>query len=151
MQRAASSVLLGGVALGTLDGTFASTWWAIAVGASPVRIFQGVAAGLLGKASYDGGLATAALGLGLHYVIATTMVLAYVLVSRKVDVLVRHPLAFGPLYGLVLYACMEYVVLPLSARGPSKFDLAWVVASVVMHMIFGTICALSARRAWTRG
>ncbi|MBA3759414.1 MAG: hypothetical protein H0X07_02700 [Gemmatimonadales bacterium] len=38
-----------------------------------IRIFQSVAAGLLGQASFEGGAATAALGLALHYLIALTM------------------------------------------------------------------------------
>jgi hypothetical protein len=40
-----------------------------------------VAAGQLGKASFDGGSRTAALGLGLHYFNATTMSAAYYLAA----------------------------------------------------------------------
>jgi hypothetical protein len=140
-------LLLGGLVLGSLDALFAFAFWA-SKGATLTRIFQSIAAGLLGKESYQGGAATAWLGAGLHYFIATMMVLAYYLASRKYPALTRRPVALGLLYGLVLYAVMNFVVLPLSAAGLPKFDNpAWVVSSIVMHAVFGVICVVFARKA----
>ena len=75
--RAVLLVLAGGLVAGTLDITYACVFWAIKAGAPPARIFQSVARGLLGAASFRGGAATAALGLFLHYFIATTMSFVY--------------------------------------------------------------------------
>src|SRR5262249_45758073 len=66
-------VVLGGVVLGTTDLLFACTFAGLYSHASPVRVFQSVARGVLGDASYDGGAGSAVLGVVLHYVIATTM------------------------------------------------------------------------------
>jgi hypothetical protein len=144
-------VLLGGLILGTTDLTFACTFAAINSGASPVRVFQSVARGVLGNASFTGGAGSAVLGVVLHYFIATTMALVYYAVSRRYEALVRRPIAYGLLYGLVLYLAMNLVVLPLSAVGMPKFNnTLWVVLSVLMHLVFGVICSVSARIASKR-
>ena len=51
-------VLSGGFAVGTFDRIFACTWWAVAAKVPPIRIFQSIASGLLGKSSFDGGTGT---------------------------------------------------------------------------------------------
>ena len=143
-------VVLGGLALATLDGLFATTFWRVAAGMPWTRVFQSVAAGVLGlDASVAGGEPTAWLGVGLHYAMAMSFVVAYTLVATRWDALVRRPLAFGTLYGLALYALMNLVVIPFSAIGHlPKFDnVPWVSSSIVMHAVFGLICAFSARRA----
>lgn len=140
-------LFLGGIALGTVDAIFAIAFW-YPKGVTATQIFQSIASGLLGKASYEGGEATAWLGAGLHYFIATMMVVVYYLVARWWRMLVRHPIAYGLPYGVTLYLAMNFVVLPLSAAGMPKFNnLPWVSSSIVMHAIFGVICALTARKA----
>lgn len=140
-------LLAGGIALGSLDIVFAIAFWS-AKGVAAMRIFQSIASGLLGKASFDGGAATAWLGAGLHYFIATMMVVAYFLAGRRREGLVRRPIACGLPYGLVLYGVMNFIVLPLSAAGMPSFDnVPWVASSIVMHMVFGIMCVVFARKA----
>jgi hypothetical protein len=143
-------VVLGGLALATLDGLFATTFWRVAADMPWTRVFQSVAAGVLGlDRSVAGGDATAWLGVGLHYAIALCFVIVYTLVATRMDAIVRRPFACGVLYGLVLYAVMNLVVIPLSAIAhlPRFDNVPWVTSSVVMHAVFGLICAFSARRA----
>jgi len=140
-------VIAGGALVGTLDLVFACTWWALAADVAPVRIFQSIAAGLLGQASFAGGLRSAALGGVLHYAIATAMVCGYTLAATRVPALVRRPLRWGAVYGLFLYGLMTYVVVPLSAAGGGAHDRAWILASIAMHGLIGVLCAFCARRA----
>jgi hypothetical protein len=142
------AVLLGGLFLGALDGLFANVFW-VPRGASVGGVFRSVAAGVLGsKTARAGGVGTALLGVGLHFFIATCMVLAYYVASRRLTLLVRRPVACGVPYGVFLYLFMNLVVLPLSAVGMPKFDnLPWVASSVIMHALFGVICAMAAGRA----
>jgi len=58
-----SAVLLGGSIAGALDIIFAISFAAYN-GATPVRLLQTVASGLLGTAAFTGGVPVAALGLG---------------------------------------------------------------------------------------
>jgi uncharacterized membrane protein YagU involved in acid resistance len=141
----AAYVLAGGLFAGTLDIVYACTFWGLKAAVPPQRIFQSVAAGLLGKASFEGGAATAALGLALHYFIATTMSVVYYLVARRWPLLWRRPILCGAGYGLILYGVMNYVVVPLSAAahgGPK--DPLWVTLSIVVHMfLIGVPIALA--------
>jgi hypothetical protein len=98
-----SPVLLGGVLAGTLDLLYACVFWAVKADVPARRIFQSVAAGLIGRASFDGGWSTALLGLALHYGIALTMATTYALAAARLPVLVGRPVLLGATYGLLLY------------------------------------------------
>lgn len=138
----------GGLVAGTFDITYACIFWALKAGVSPERIFQSVAAGLLGRASFSGGFKTAALGLFLHYFIATTMSFVYYVVSGHRAALHRQPWLFGSVYGLLLYVVMNDIVLPLSRALPGSKNLLWIGLSVAVHMLLiGTPIALFARKA----
>ena len=145
-------VLTGGLVAGTLDIVYAWVFWAVKRGVPARRILQSVAAGLLGPASFEGGGATAALGLALQWLIAVSMSVAYYVVSRRWPLLLRRPVACGAGYGLLLYGIMNYVVVPLSAAGPgSKYPL-WIALSIAVHVVFiGIPIALFTRRARAAG
>jgi hypothetical protein len=147
-------VALGGIAAGTLDLIYICGLYAFK-GVSPVRILQSIAAGWLGRdAAVAGGSATALLGLFSHFGIALAMAYAYYAISRHCKTLIEHPLRYGALYGLLLYAVMTYIVVPLSAAGgPPAWQ--WInLAHIAAHVVLvGITCALAARLAQrgTRG
>lgn len=143
-----SQVLLGGLVAGTFDITYACAFWWLKRGVLPTRVFQSVAAGLLGDASFAGGWATALLGLLLHYCIATSMAIAYFLFARGWPELWQRPLRYGPIYGVLLYGIMNYVVVPLSAARPGSKDPVWITLSIAVHaFLIGTPCAIFVARA----
>lgn len=137
----------GALAMGTLDLVFASTFWAIKAGVPATRIFQSIAAGVLGESSFTGGPASATLGIILHYAIIAAMMLSYYLVARRVPQMVDRWLPFGALYGLWLYVAMTFIVVPLSAAGPGSRNALWMGLSVAMHVLIGIGCAWCARKA----
>jgi hypothetical protein len=146
---AAQAILFGTLTVGTLDALDAIVFFGLRSGARPIRIFQGIASGLIGPAARQGGLKTAALGVFLHYFIAFGIVLAYCLVSRRVRLLTARPVICGLLYGLVVYAVMNLVVLPLSkVGGPSMPATPVLVNGLLIHMFgVGLPSALFARAA----
>jgi hypothetical protein len=136
-----------GLLLGTLDLVYACTYWRLLHGTPPERIMQGIAAGLLGARAFAGGPATAWLGVLLHYAIMQAMVFAYAAVSRRAVLLLRRPWSCGLLYGLLLYAVMNGIVLPLSAAARAPMLPGWVIGSIVVHMVLiGLPIAWAARR-----
>lgn len=144
-------VLAGGLVAGTLDITYAWLFFWLKARVPAHRIFQSVAKGLLGPASYKGGAATAALGLFLHYFIATSMSVAYYLVARRWSALRERPLAYGAAYGLLLYGVMNYIVVPLSAAGGGggSGGALWVTLSIMVHVfLIGIPIALFTSRAY---
>jgi hypothetical protein len=141
-------VVAGGLVAGAFDIVYACAFWWWKAGVPPRRIFQSVAAGLLGPASVEGGAATAALGLGLHFFNALVMSAAYYLIATRWPLLRRRPVLCGAAYGLILYGVMNYVVVPLSAAGPSSKDPLWIALSVAAHVLLvGIPIALITRRA----
>ena len=140
-------VLGGGLAVAVFDVVFACTYWAIARGVPPIRIFQSIASGWFGEASFAGGLRTASIGAASHAGIAIAMVLAYVVVATRLRVLLDAPWRMGALYGVLLYGAMNFIVVPLSAASPARFNLPWIASSIVVHVAIGIACAFIARRA----
>ena len=84
-------------------------------GVGPTRVLQGVAAGLVGRESaISGGLATAGLGLAIHFLIAFVVACVFYLASRKLFFLTRRPVISGLLYGVVVYGFMYWIVMPIA-------------------------------------
>jgi hypothetical protein len=132
-ERPLRAVLYGTLAVGTLDALDAVIFFGFR-GATPIRIFQSIAAGLLGRAAFSGGLPAAMLGAALHYFIAFGIVLTYYLASRRFDLLRRRPVVCGILYGVVVYFVMNRVVIPLSATTPGPFALPVFLNGILIHM-----------------
>lgn len=138
-------IFLAGSIAGLLDILAA---FAIHSAAPPGVILQSIASGLLGAAAFRGGASTAALGLLLHFVIATTVAAVYFSAARVVGALIRRPVLCGAAYGVAVYLVMNTIVLPLSRlnmRTQSRFVIFW---TVVAHIVcVGVPTALVARRA----
>lgn len=142
------AIAVGGLCAGVFDIIQVLVFYALR-GVEPIRILQSIASGLLGKSSFSGGVATAALGLGLHFAMALIMAAAYVLAARRLEVLIRRPWLMGSLYGLGLYAVMTYVVVPLSRASSGGFSWAVFLDGVFAHVLtVGLPIALAAR--WGR-
>jgi hypothetical protein len=141
------AVLYGGLAIAAIDFSYCVLFWS-PQGVAPMRILQGIAAGALGKTAFSGGAATALLGAGFQWLIGACFVLAYALVARRLDVLVRHPRRHGIAYGMLLYLVMSRVVVPLSAAPePAHPNITWMLANIPMFAVFGTMAALFAQHA----
>ncbi|MDR0181816.1 hypothetical protein [Lysobacter arvi] len=144
-----SFVVIGGLVVALGDFLFATTLWFSWDAEGLRRVFQTIAVGVLGPASYEGGLASAVLGAVLHVLMATAFVAIYALVARRFPSLLARPVVLGVLYGVVLYVVMNFVVMPLSrvGRSPSFAHPDWIAWAVLAHMVFGVVCVLFARRA----
>ena len=124
---------------------------ALSRGGSPVRVLQFIASGVLGQRSFQGGAASAALGLLLHFVIALSAATVYFLLSRRLQMLRRHPWISGAIFGIAVYVVMNAVVLPLAgfaAGFPTGRNLANGLAIHVTCV--GLPIALFARRSKRR-
>lgn len=142
------AVLVGGSVAGALDITFAISFGYFN-GTPPQRLLQIVASGWLGKASYTGGAASAALGLALHFFISFLFAGAFVLASRRIGALTRHPFISGVVFGVGVFLVMRLVVLPLSAFPHAvSFKPLSALPDLASHMLlFGLPIALAARKA----
>jgi len=127
------AILYAGLTVGTLDILDALIFFG-ARGAAPIRIFQSIASGIHGRAAFQGGWHTAALGLVLHYFIAFSIATTYFLVSRAIPAVRRRPVICGMLYGIAAWCVMNLIVLPLSAAGRGPFVPIVVANGLLIHM-----------------
>jgi uncharacterized membrane protein YagU involved in acid resistance len=101
---------------------------------SPFVIYQSIAGGIYGRATYQHGWATAVLGCFFHFLIATTATAVYVFASRWIPVLVRRAIACGMAYGVVVYVFMNYVVIPMSAIAHRPKPMWELMGGLIGHI-----------------
>ena len=144
-MRAVRTIAITGLIVGAMDIT-AAIIQAISRGATATRLLQFVASGLIGQKAFQGGAGTAALGLGLHFVIAFTLVAVFYVASRRLILLRRHAVVSGLIYGLIVFGFMNLVVLPLSAARP-RHSLTGDLIQIGIHMfVIGLPTSLLVRR-----
>lgn len=137
MGEALATIARAGAVAGTLDGLDAAIVLGVIGGPGVKRVFQYIASGVLGPGSFQGGWATAGLGVALHFTIATGAATTYYLLSRPLPVLTRKPAICGPIFGLGVFAFMRYVVVPLSAvPHPRPLTFFGLVNQLVAHTVF---------------
>jgi hypothetical protein len=139
------AILTAGFVVGVLDISSAFViWWQRGVALQ--RGLQGIAAGLLGAKSYEGGIASAGMGLALHFLVAFIVVTVFYMTSRKIVLLTQEPIASGTLYGIGVYIVMYWLVLP--AAFPTFRHRLWnELFAVAIHIcLIGLPTAFIVRR-----
>jgi hypothetical protein len=142
--RGARAALFAGLAGGAAD---ILTAFVIYRPASPERILQSVASGLLGPASFQGGWTTAGVGLAAHFLLAIIWAGIFVLVAGQAPVVLRRPILSGLGFGVVVYGVMNAVVVPLSAAAPRGAPPPEMIGlGLLAHALFGLALAFTAAR-----
>ena len=130
------AIALGILICGTLDIADALLFFGLRSHVPPARLLQNIASGLLAKPVFTGGNPTALLGLAIHYFIATVWVVIFVLAAQRIHWLFRQPILAGALYGLIVYAVMNFVVVPASRIGPRPQPTGIVLVNAVLALVF---------------
>jgi len=148
--RALQAIGLAGLAGGLVDFVYASVMFGLVKGKPIYKVWQGVAGGWLGKSAADGGYASAALGVVTHFGIALCMAAAYGLAATRLKVLTQRPVVCGLVYGVLLYAFMYGVVLPLRFGAPYRWHGLASAGDLASHMGVGLAIAWVLARMTTR-
>lgn len=146
MQRSISKpILVATLVCGTLDISLAillSIWR----GREPAAMLRFVASGPFPSAT-DWGAAGSALGLAVHFSLMAIMVSVFVLIARERPSILDRPLFAAVAYGLVTYAVMNLIVVPV------RFPAAWppttlaITTQLFAHIVLvGLPTAFIARR-----
>jgi hypothetical protein len=147
---AVRTALVAGLVAGTLDISAALLVFAgllQKVGAR--QLLQSVASGLWGRAAYAGGWPLALAGLGLHYLIALGWAALYVLAARRRPALRRYWVLSGVLYGALVWAVMNLLVVPLSQAGRGPLTLQGIMLNLlILILMVGLPIAALTRRAY---
>ena len=113
----AKPIVIATLICGTLDILWAVilTLWR---GHEPGAMLQRVASGPF-PAATEWGATGSILGLVVHFMLMAIMVAIFVLAAARAPSLLDRPLLSGLIYGLVTYAVMNLIVVPL------RFPAAW--------------------------
>jgi len=144
LRQLGLAIAVGGLVAGTLDIFVA----ALINTVPPGTILQAIASGVLGKASYQGGLGSMALGLALQWLMSLIIAKIYILAGVQLPTLFRRPVVMGALYGVGVFVVMNFVVLPLSAAWPKPHhpSVEAIVLNLAAMLLFGWIVAITASR-----
>jgi hypothetical protein len=140
-----------GLLTGVVDGS-----WAIVLtliyGRSLARLWQGIAATLFGERMFDGGAATVALGVAMHFGVAFAWSALFLLLVARSPYVRRvldsryGPLKIGAVYGPFIWIVMSAIVVPLLTGKPLVVTWRWWI-QLLGHMVFvGLPIAWGARR-----
>jgi uncharacterized membrane protein YagU involved in acid resistance len=134
-MRKLTAILLAGFVSGALDilSAFASY---VSQGATVEGILKYIASGVLGPTAMQSGAAVAWLGLALHFALTTIMAAIFLFTALKIKLLTTRPWFAGSVYGVITWAVMVYVVVPLSGAPSWKLPQDWNIVSGLLAHIF---------------
>src|SRR5206468_8897042 len=143
-MRDLKPILYAGAIVGALDITAACINARVLAGFPPAHVLQSVAGGLLGRGSYSGGFATAALGLAMHFTMALTVAAIFYALSRRFS-LPKNLLgvvAVGLLYGAAVFAANNFATAPfmswvrsLYLHTPVLFEPPMGWSQLAIHLV----------------
>lgn len=126
-----SPLIRAGVLTGIVDGLFATVLTVAGYNSTFARLWQGVASTLAGPRAFNGGAATTALGLVMHFGVAFGWSAVFLLLVSRSPAL-RRALASGggvikvaAVYGPFIWLVMSLVVIPLLVHRPPTITPRW--------------------------
>jgi uncharacterized membrane protein YagU involved in acid resistance len=137
-----AAIACGGLIAGTIDiGS------ACLINQLPPRvILHAIASGVLGAASFRGGVSAELVGLGLQWVMSLLIAALFVVATARLAGLRRSWIGAGVAYGVVIYIVMTFVVVPLSAAPfHPHFIAVKIIENLLAMILFGLIVAGAAR------
>lgn len=126
-------LIRAGVLTGVIDGLFSGVLSAFFYGSTVARLFQGVAATLLGPDAMSGGMRTAAIGLAMHFGVAFGWSAVFLLIGMRLAIVRRviespaGALKVAAIYGPLIWMVMSLVVIPSLTGRPPAITYRWWV------------------------
>ena len=141
MEPTLSRLILAGLVTGVVDGLFSSVLSAVFYNSTVRRLFQGVAATLLGNKAFDGGTPTAVVGVLMHFGVAfgwSAVFLFLVMRSTWIHGLLSSRygvVKVASLYGPFIWLVMSLAIIPLLVHRPPAIGIRWWI-QLIGHIPF---------------
>ena len=88
----------------------------------------------------------AVLGLLVHFTLMAVMATIFVVAAQRFPDIVRSPLKWGILYGLITYVAMNWVVVPLRFGTPLPPKAISIATQLFAHIVFVGLVFVSVAR-----
>jgi hypothetical protein len=140
VRNAASRLILAGLLTALSDGLFACVM-TLTNNSTITRLWQGVAAVLLGRSSFNGGTRTALIGVLMHVAVAFTWSAIFLLLTMRSEWLRRvlqsraGILKVAVIYGPFIWLVMSLAVIPSLVHRPPNLNVRWWI-QLIGHAIF---------------
>lgn len=128
------SILTAWLIAGTMDITAACIQYYIRTGNGPEGVLRFVASGALGKNAFTGGTEMPVLGLLFHYLVAFIFTIIFFWFYPRLKVMQGNKWITGLVYGMIVWAVMNLLVLPLSAAPAIPFVLKKAAVAMLILM-----------------
>ena len=155
-RSVAAAVVLTWVVTAAWDFVCASLLGMFAYGTPFLRVWQGVAAVVLGPQALTMARRGPVVGLALHLLVAFVWSALFVLVAARSRTLQRalvrpvHAVAVACVYGPLIWLVMSLLVIPMATGRPPAFGFRWWV-QIFAHVPFVTLpLVFTARRVLMR-
>jgi uncharacterized membrane protein YagU involved in acid resistance len=141
------SIILAGLIVGVLGSIDQVIFFNVTQQTTPMALFQYIASALLGPAAFTGGVATALVGLLLHFVISFVVAAVFLLAASRLAFLRRATVLSGFLYGVGVFVVMNILIVPLSLAPKLAFSVPLALNAIISALVLvGMPIALVARR-----
>ena len=107
----------------------------VLVGIPFISLYQYIASGALGESAFAGGIATAFIGVLIHFLISIVVAGVFILGVDRIPLLRRQIIPGSLLYGFGVFIVMNFIVLPLSAAPPEPAPPMWLFIELILEHI----------------
>ena len=120
--------------------------------ANPAQIFKAIASGAFGAGTaFSGGGIMVCWGIVFHYAITFAWTVTFFLIYPSISILWKNRFITGALYGILIWAFMNMIVIPLSAISPGAFNLtSAAIGASILIVAVGLPIAILAHRYYSR-
>jgi len=152
MKSKAGAVFLSSLVAGTMDILAATIVYTVILQkTTAIKLLQSIASGVFKKEAYSGGAQMAWLGLGFHYLIASTFALFYFIIYPYIPLLKKNTFLSGILYGTFVWSIMNLIVLPtvFPLLPPKNLDFQLILSILILIFCIGLPIAFITKKHYS--
>ena len=143
----AATIVKAGLLAGTLDIGIACIQFYSKTGKTPLIVLKYIASAFFGKEAFAGGNEMALYGLILHYIIAFGWTIIFFIIYPRLPFLRISNILTSILYGVLVWAMMERVLVPLTKASQQPFDVQKAIsAALILSIAVGFPLSVFAKR-----
>jgi len=143
------SIVIAGLIIGLADEIIYHWFVSSVLGGVPlITVYQYIASGALGNAAFEGGIATALLGVLFHYLFSIVIAGVFILSVDRIPLLRRHLIPGSFLFAFGVFIVMNMIVTPLSATPPLPTPTTpELIVNIIDHLlVFGLLLGILVQR-----
>jgi uncharacterized membrane protein YagU involved in acid resistance len=106
-----------------MDALAAIIYYLLKGGTHPENIFKYISSSVFGAKARTGRIEMILAGIAIHFLIALAWTVFFYLLFRSFNWIRDHAIISGIIYGIIVWALMNLLFVPLTRIGQKPFDL----------------------------